>query len=157
LGYARNFFPGEGSTNSVEDRGQRERGSGGGSPPVRGSTGFANERNPYSDYVVIDVYSTELGIQLSFVRTSEFRGRGVVWTPLGTPLFWLHKMWAGGGLAEQLLVSQEGVYSLELECSVSRSRRRCLSQLLPAVPSDPRISLLLLLLSVTATIQSWTA
>jgi hypothetical protein len=37
------------STNSVEDRGQRERGSGGGSPLVRGSTQFANEWNPYSD------------------------------------------------------------------------------------------------------------
>jgi hypothetical protein len=32
-----------GSTNSVEDRGQRERGSGGGSPLVRGSTQFSNE------------------------------------------------------------------------------------------------------------------
>jgi hypothetical protein len=32
-----------GSTNSVEDRGQRERGSGGGSPLVRGSAQFANE------------------------------------------------------------------------------------------------------------------
>jgi hypothetical protein len=31
------------STNSVEDRGQREQGSGGGSPLVRGSTQFANE------------------------------------------------------------------------------------------------------------------
>jgi hypothetical protein len=41
-GYARNFFRG-GSTNSVEDRRQRERGSGGGSPLVRGSTRFANE------------------------------------------------------------------------------------------------------------------
>jgi hypothetical protein len=30
---------GGGSTNSVEDRGQRERGSGGGSPLVRGSGG----------------------------------------------------------------------------------------------------------------------
>ena len=29
-------------TNSVEDRGQRERGSGGGSPPVRGSGGSCN-------------------------------------------------------------------------------------------------------------------
>jgi hypothetical protein len=38
------FFGGEGvSTNSVEDRGQRERGSGGGSPLVRGSTQFSNE------------------------------------------------------------------------------------------------------------------
>ena len=34
------FFAGRGgSTNSVEDRGQRERGSGGGSPLVRGSGG----------------------------------------------------------------------------------------------------------------------
>jgi hypothetical protein len=32
-----------GSTNSVEDRGQRDRGSGGGSPLVRGSAQFANE------------------------------------------------------------------------------------------------------------------
>ena len=31
-----------GSTNSVEDRGQRERGSGGGSPLVRGSGGSCN-------------------------------------------------------------------------------------------------------------------
>jgi hypothetical protein len=33
------IFRGRGSTNSVEDRGQRERGSGGGSPLVRGSGG----------------------------------------------------------------------------------------------------------------------
>ena len=33
---------GRGSTNSVEDRGQRERGSGGGSPLVRGSVGSCN-------------------------------------------------------------------------------------------------------------------
>ena len=38
------IFFGEGgvSTNSVEDRGQRERGSGGGSPLVRGSGGSCN-------------------------------------------------------------------------------------------------------------------
>ena len=35
-------FVGGGSTNSVEDRGQRERGSGGGSPLVRGSGGSCN-------------------------------------------------------------------------------------------------------------------
>jgi hypothetical protein len=35
------FFGGGGSTNS-EDRGQREQGSGGGSPQVRGSAQFAN-------------------------------------------------------------------------------------------------------------------
>ena len=40
-GVPRNFvrWGGEGSTNSVWDRGQRERGSGGGSPLVRGSGG----------------------------------------------------------------------------------------------------------------------
>jgi hypothetical protein len=42
-GIPRNFFSGGGSTNSVEERGQRERGSGGGSPLVRGSAQFANE------------------------------------------------------------------------------------------------------------------
>jgi hypothetical protein len=40
-GVARNLFQG-GSTTSVEDRGQIERGSGGGSPLVRGSDQFAN-------------------------------------------------------------------------------------------------------------------
>jgi hypothetical protein len=37
------FWRGEGSTNSTEDRGQREQRSGGGSPLVRGSNQFANE------------------------------------------------------------------------------------------------------------------
>jgi hypothetical protein len=37
------IFLGGGSTNSVEDRGQGEWGSGGGSTLVRGSTQFANE------------------------------------------------------------------------------------------------------------------
>jgi hypothetical protein len=45
-GYARNLG---GSTNSVEDRRQRELGSGGGSVLVKCSTQFANEWNPYSD------------------------------------------------------------------------------------------------------------
>jgi hypothetical protein len=41
-GVPRNFFGGGGGlTNSVEDRGQRERGSRGGSPLVRGSAQFA--------------------------------------------------------------------------------------------------------------------
>jgi len=40
-GVPRNFVRG-GSTNSVEDRGQRERGSGGGSPLVRDSGGSCN-------------------------------------------------------------------------------------------------------------------
>jgi hypothetical protein len=39
----RNFVREGGSTNSGEDRGQREQGSGGGSPLVRGSAQFANE------------------------------------------------------------------------------------------------------------------
>jgi hypothetical protein len=37
------FFSRVGSTNSVEDRGQIERGSGGGSPLVRGFAQFGNE------------------------------------------------------------------------------------------------------------------
>ena len=41
VAYPGMFFVG-GSTNSVEDRGQRERGSGGGSPLVRGSGGSCN-------------------------------------------------------------------------------------------------------------------
>jgi hypothetical protein len=40
--YTTNFFSGD-STNAVEDRRQREQGSGGGSPLVRGSTQFSNE------------------------------------------------------------------------------------------------------------------
>jgi hypothetical protein len=49
----------------------------GGSPLVRGSTQFENEWNSYSDYIVTDVYSTELEIQLSFVKTSDFHGGGL--------------------------------------------------------------------------------
>jgi hypothetical protein len=37
------FSGGRDSTNSFEDRGQRKRGSGGGSPLVRGFAQFANE------------------------------------------------------------------------------------------------------------------
>jgi hypothetical protein len=45
--FARNFLGGGGgSKNSVDDRGRRERRSGGCSPLVRGSTQFANEWNP---------------------------------------------------------------------------------------------------------------
>jgi hypothetical protein len=53
-GVPRNFF-GEGggcSTNSVEDRGQRERGSGGGSPLVRGSGGSCNLVQEISFHIV---------------------------------------------------------------------------------------------------------
>jgi hypothetical protein len=39
---------GEGSTNSVANKGQRERGSGGSSPLVRGSAQFVNKWNRYS-------------------------------------------------------------------------------------------------------------
>jgi hypothetical protein len=67
-GYAR-IFSGGSSSNSVEDRGQRERVFGGVSPLVRGSTQFANEWNPYSNYVITYVFYTELGIRLSFVKT----------------------------------------------------------------------------------------
>jgi hypothetical protein len=42
----------EGSTNSVEDRGQRERGSGGGSPVVRGSGGGCNLVQEISFHIV---------------------------------------------------------------------------------------------------------
>jgi hypothetical protein len=48
VGGSPGIFFGRGSTNSVEDRGKRERRSGGGSPLVRGSTQFANEWNPYT-------------------------------------------------------------------------------------------------------------
>jgi hypothetical protein len=65
-GVPRNFFGGGSSTNSVEGRGQREWRSGGGSPLVRGSTQFANECNRYSYYVVMDLFSMDLGIWLSF-------------------------------------------------------------------------------------------
>ena len=42
-GVARNFVRGGGgSTNSVQDRGEKERGSGGGSSLVRGSGGSCN-------------------------------------------------------------------------------------------------------------------
>jgi hypothetical protein len=51
-GVARNFVPGGVSTNSVEDRGQRERGSGGGSPLVRNSGGSCNLVKEISFHVV---------------------------------------------------------------------------------------------------------
>ena len=46
------FFLGGGSTNSVEYRGQRERGSGGGSPLVRGSGGSCNLVQGISFHIV---------------------------------------------------------------------------------------------------------
>jgi len=50
-GVPRNFVRG-GSTNSVEDRGQRERGTGGGSPLVRGSGGSCNLVQGISFHIV---------------------------------------------------------------------------------------------------------
>ena len=46
------FFFGGGSTNSVEDRGQREWGSGGGSPLIRGSGGSCNLVQEISFHIV---------------------------------------------------------------------------------------------------------
>ena len=51
--HTQEFCSGEGvSTNSVEDRGQRERGSGGGSPLVRGSGGSCNLVQEISFHIV---------------------------------------------------------------------------------------------------------
>jgi len=50
-GVPRNLFGG-GSTNSVEDRGHRERGSGGNSPLVRGSGGNCNLVQEISFHIV---------------------------------------------------------------------------------------------------------
>jgi len=46
------IFFGGGSTNSVEDRGQREWGSGGGSPVVRGSGGSCSLVQEISVHIV---------------------------------------------------------------------------------------------------------
>jgi len=46
------FFSGGGSTNSVEDRRHRGRGSGGGSPLVRGSGGSCNLVQEISFHIV---------------------------------------------------------------------------------------------------------
>jgi hypothetical protein len=46
------FYGGGGSTNSVEDIGQRERGSGGDSPLVRGSGGSCNLVQEMSFHIV---------------------------------------------------------------------------------------------------------
>jgi len=52
-GVLRNFCSGWGcSTNSAEDRGQRERGSGGGSTLVRGSGGSCNLVQKISFHIV---------------------------------------------------------------------------------------------------------
>jgi hypothetical protein len=46
------FFGGGGSTNSVKDKGQTERGSGGSSPLVRGSGGSCNLVQEISFHIV---------------------------------------------------------------------------------------------------------
>ena len=51
-GVPRNFVWGGGSTNSVEDRGQREWGSAGSSPLVRGSGGSCNLVQEISFHIV---------------------------------------------------------------------------------------------------------
>jgi hypothetical protein len=51
-GVPRNFVRGRGSTNSVEERGQRERGSGGGSLVVRGSGGSCSFVQEISFHIV---------------------------------------------------------------------------------------------------------
>ena len=51
-GVPRNFVLGGGSTNSVEDRRHRERGSGGGSPLVRSSGGNCNLVQETSFHIV---------------------------------------------------------------------------------------------------------
>jgi hypothetical protein len=57
------------STYSVEDKGQRVRGYVNDSHLVSGSAQFARKLKPYTFYVVMDVFSMELGIRLSFART----------------------------------------------------------------------------------------
>ena len=51
-GVPRNFCSVGDSTNSVGDRGQRERGAGGGSPLVRGSVGSCNLVQEISFHIV---------------------------------------------------------------------------------------------------------
>jgi hypothetical protein len=80
-----NFFGGGVSTNSVEDRGQKERGFGGGSALVRGSAQFANSEP--SIIRLLRMYFSrnwEFGSVLSKLR--NFGGYLNTPTPLGTPL-----------------------------------------------------------------------
>jgi len=57
------------STNSVEDRGQRERGSGGGSHIVRGSGGSCNLVQEISSYIVFLMFVT---LRLFMMTTNLF-------------------------------------------------------------------------------------
>jgi hypothetical protein len=69
------FFRGGESTNSVVDRGQKERGSGGGSSLVRDSSQFSNEWNPDSYSVVTDAFSAGLcrNFGIRYATSSEIR------------------------------------------------------------------------------------
>jgi hypothetical protein len=92
----REFFRGGGrSTNSVEDRGQRERGYGGGSPLVRGSGGSCNlvQEMSYAAYILYlysysqhgSIYSGLYSCSLGYV--SEFL-LFLNWLPLNL-VIWL--------------------------------------------------------------------
>ena len=60
---------GGGSTNTVEDRGQRERGSGGGSPLVRGSGGSCNLVQEVSYSKIFLIFGT---LRLFMMATNLF-------------------------------------------------------------------------------------
>ena len=68
-GVPRNFVRGGGSTNSVEDRGQRERGSGGGCPLVRGSGGSCNLVQEISYSKIFLIFGT---LRLFMMTTNLF-------------------------------------------------------------------------------------
>jgi hypothetical protein len=71
------FCGGAGFKNSVEDRGQRERGSGGCSPLVTGFTQFVNEQNPYSNQVVTDYIPRNWEFTSAFSKLRNFGEGGV--------------------------------------------------------------------------------
>jgi hypothetical protein len=83
------FSGGGGVVQRIQLRtGQRERGSGGGSPLVRGSTQFANKWNPYSD-TLFRMYiprNWEFGSALSKLWNFGPGGGGVNPPPPGTPV-----------------------------------------------------------------------
>jgi hypothetical protein len=88
------FFRAGGSTNSAEDSGQREGGSGGSSPLVRGFTQFVIERNPYIPIRLLQIifHGTGnlarlfqyFGIFFFFLGGGCFKPPKT--TPLGTPV-----------------------------------------------------------------------
>ena len=60
------------STNSAEDRGQRERGSGGGSPLVRGSGGSCNLVQEISFHIVNFFFLIFGNLRLFMMTTNLF-------------------------------------------------------------------------------------